>query len=70
MRFEVVESKYSMLKPGDTFVTTFFMEGRPLYIDDWRSKGEEPKVYAAGGGAGLRKVWLINENLNLPSEDE
>ncbi len=70
MRFEVVEAKHSMLKPGDTFITTFFMEGRPLYMDDWRSEGEEPKVYAAGGGAGLKKVWLINEHLNLPIETE
>ena len=70
MRFEVVETKHSMLKPGDTFITTFFMVGRPLYLDDWRSEGEESKVYAAGGGAGVKKVFLLNEHLSLPQEDD
>ena len=69
-KFQVVESKHSMLKPGDTFKTEFFMEGRPLFLSDWRTEGEEPKVYAAGGGAGLRKVKLLNEHLNLPKEDD
>ncbi|MBR2166851.1 MAG: hypothetical protein IJ920_00715 [Paludibacteraceae bacterium] len=68
--FQVVEAKHSMLKKGDIFETSFFMEGRPLYLDNWRSEGEAPKVYAAGGGAGLRRVWLINGDLNLPSEND
>ena len=71
MKFEVVEAKHSsLLVPGATFITTFFMEGRPLYLDNLKIEGKEPIVYAAGGGAGLRKVWLVNGNLNLPLDDE
>lgn len=67
-RFEVVEAKHSMLKPGDTFTTTFFLVGHPLYLDNWVHGNEPPKLYAAGGGTsrGVSKVWLINEHLNLP----
>lgn len=70
-RFVVVESKYSMLKPGDTFTTTFFLVGHPLYLDNWVHENEPPQLYAAGGGTsrGVTKVWIINNHLlNLPSE--
>lgn len=71
MQFEVVKAKHSsILEPGATFITTFFMEGRPLYLDNLKREGKAPIVYAAGGGRGLQKVWIINEDLNLPTDDE
>jgi hypothetical protein len=71
MQFEVVMAKHSsILVPGATFTTTFFMKGRPLYLDNLRIEGKEPIVYAAGGGAGLRDVWLVNGDLNLPLDNE
>lgn len=70
-RFEVVAAKYSMMKPGDTFTTAFFIVGHPLYLDNWVHGDEPPRIYAAGGGIshGVSKVWLINDHLlNLPKE--
>lgn len=70
-KFVVVEAKHSsILVPGSTFETAFFMVGHPLYMDNILREGKDPIVYAGGGGQGLKKVWIINENLNLPLEDE
>lgn len=59
MRFEVVESVHSKLQAGDTFMTTFFLKGQPLYIDQLRRGNQPPVSYIAGNDGGLQSVALL-----------
>lgn len=59
MRFEVVESANSKLSAGDTFVSTFFLIGQPLYIDHLVLTGKNTVSYIAGNNGGLQSVTLI-----------
>ena len=59
MRFEVVESSNSKLNVGDTFITTFFLIGQPLYIDHLILTGHPTVSYVAGNNGGLQSVTLI-----------
>lgn len=58
MRFEVVESVNSKLNVGDSFVSTFFLAGQPLYIDQLILTGHTPVSYIAGNNGGLQSVTL------------
>ena len=58
MRFEVVESVNSKLQVGSTFLTTFFLKGQPLYIDQLTQSGQSPVSYVAGNNGGLQSVVL------------
>ena len=59
MRFEVVESVNSKLSVGDTFVSTFFLIGQPLYIDHLILTGHNTVSYVAGNNGGLQSVTLL-----------
>ena len=59
MRFEVVESVNSKLSVGDTFVSTFFLTGQPLFIDQLVLTGHTTVSYVAGNNGGLQSVVLI-----------
>ena len=59
MRFEVVESTNSKLNSGDTFTSTFFLIGQPLYIDHLVLTGHTPVSYVAGNNGGLQTVTLL-----------
>ena len=59
MRFEVVESHHSKLHTGDTFLTTFFLKGQPLYIDHLVLTGTSPVSYVAGHNGGLQSISII-----------
>ena len=58
MRFEVVESVNSKLQVGSTFLTTFFLKGQPLYMDQLTQSGQSPVSYVAGNNGGLQSVVL------------
>ena len=58
MRFEVVESVNSKLQVGSTFLTTFFLKGQPLYMDQLTQSGQSPVSYIAGNDGGLQSVVL------------
>ena len=59
MRFEVVESVNSKLSVGDTFTSTFFLIGQPLYIDHLVLTGHPIVSYVAGNNGGLQSVSLL-----------
>lgn len=59
MRFEVVESVNSKLTSGDTFISTFFLIGQPLYIDHLVLTGHSTVSYVAGNNGGLTSVTLL-----------
>ena len=59
MRFEVVESVNSKLSVGDTFISTFFLTGQPLYIDQLIQSAQPPVSYVAGNNGGLQSVTLL-----------
>ena len=59
MRFEVVESVNSKLSEGDTFVSTFFLTGQPLFIDQLVLTGHTTVSYVAGNNGGLQSVTLL-----------
>ena len=59
MRFEVVESVNSKLNAGDTFVSTFFLTGQPLFIDQLVLTGHTTVSYVAGNNGGLQSVTLL-----------
>ena len=59
MRFEVVESVNSKLSVGDTFTSSFFLIGQPLYIDQLIQNAQPPVSYVAGNNGGLQSVTLL-----------
>ena len=59
MRFEVVVSVNSKLSVGDSFVSTFFLTGQPLYIDQLVLTGHTTVSYVAGNNGGLQSVTLL-----------
>ena len=59
MRFEVVESQNSKLSVGATFISTFFLKGQPLYIDQLIQNAQPPVSYVAGNNGGLQSVTLL-----------
>lgn len=59
MRFEVMESVNSKLSAGDTFVSTFFLTGQPLFIDQLVLTGHTTVSYVAGNNGGLQSVTLL-----------
>lgn len=59
MRFEVVESANSKLSVGDTFISTFFLTGQPLYIDQLIQSAQPPVSYVAGNNGGLQSITLL-----------
>ena len=59
MRFEVVESVNSKLSVGDTFTSTFFLTGQPLYMDQLLQSAQPPVSYVAGNSGGLQSVTLL-----------
>ena len=61
MRFEVVESVNSKLSAGDTFVSTFFLTGQPLFIDQLVLTGHTTVSYVAGNNGGLQSVTLLTQ---------
>ena len=59
MRFEVLESINSKLSAGDTFISTFFLTGQPLYMDHLILTGNNTVSYVAGNNGGLQSVKLL-----------
>ena len=59
MRFEVLESVNSKLSVGDSFISTFFLIGQPLYIDHLILTGNNTVSYVAGNNGGLQSVKLL-----------
>lgn len=59
MRFEVVESCNSKLSVGDTFISTFFLTGQPLYIDHLVLTGHNTVSYVAGNNGGLQSIKVL-----------
>ena len=59
MRFEVVESQNSKLSVGDTFTSTFFLTGQPLYADHLVLTGHPTVSYVAGNNGGLQSIKLL-----------
>ena len=59
MRFEVVESVNSKLSVGDTFISTFFLKGQPLFMDQLLQSAQPPVSYVAGNNGGLQSVTLL-----------
>ena len=58
MRFVVEESIHSKLQVGSTFLTTFFLKGQPLYMDQLTQSGQSPVSYVAGNNGGIQSVVL------------
>jgi hypothetical protein len=58
MRFVVEESIHSKLQVGNTFISTFFLIGQPLYIDQLIQNTHPPVSYIAGNNGGLQSVTL------------
>ena len=54
--FKVLESKNSKVQKNDTFVTAFFIEGQPLYLDDLTRDGETYAMFVVGKNGGLKVV--------------
>ncbi len=54
--FKVLESKNSKVIENDTFVTAFFIEGQPLYLDDLTRDGETYAMFVVGKNGGLKIV--------------
>ena len=54
--FKVLESKNSKVIENDTFVTAFFIEGQPLYLDDLTRDGETYAMFVVGKNGGLKVV--------------
>ena len=54
--FKVLESKNSKVIENDTFVTAFFIEGQPLYLDDLTRDGETFAMFVVGKNGGLKIV--------------
>ncbi len=54
--FKVLESKNSKVQKNDTFVTAFFIEGQPLYLDDLTRDGETYAMFVVGKNGGLKIV--------------
>ncbi|HAE25137.1 MAG TPA: hypothetical protein DCG33_07330 [Prevotellaceae bacterium] len=63
-RFTVVEAEHAKLHAGDTFDTTCFLVGKPMYLDNLQ-RDEVPSTkesvsYVAGSKNGLNSVKLVN----------
>ena len=54
--FKVLESKNSKVQKNDTFVTSFFVENQPLYLDDLTRDGETYALFVVGKKGGLQVV--------------
>lgn len=54
--YKVLEAKNSKIQKDDTFVTAFFIEGQPLYLDDLTRDGETYAVFLVGKNGGLKVV--------------
>ena len=54
--FKVLESKNSKVQKNDTFVTAFFVENQPLYLDDLTRDGETYAMFVVGKNGGLKIV--------------
>lgn len=54
--FKVLESKNSKVQKNDTFVTAFFVENQPLYLDDLTRDGETYALFVVGKNGGLQVV--------------
>lgn len=52
--FKVLESENTRLKPGDTFVCGFFIEGEPLYLNKLVQGNRPPVSYVCGKISGIR----------------
>ncbi len=57
--FKVLESKNSKLQKNDSFVTAFFIEGQPLYLDDLTRDGETYAMFVVGKNGGLKVVEKV-----------
>ena len=54
--FKVLESKNSKVQKNDTFVTAFFVENQPLYLDDLTRDGETYALFVVRKNGGLQVV--------------
>lgn len=64
LRFEVLESQKTRLKPGDQFSTHLIIAGHPLYLSELIHKGMAPTAYICGklhGGIQFRIVKSAEE---------
>ena len=52
--FRVLSSENTRLREGDTFRCGLFIEGEPLYIDDWTHDTQPPVAYVCGKRSGIR----------------
>ncbi|MCR4738549.1 MAG: hypothetical protein K5846_10405 [Bacteroidales bacterium] len=54
--FEVLQSENSKLKTGDTFHTSCFIIGEPLYLDNFVRGNNPPTLFVVGNKGGLTEV--------------
>lgn len=57
--FRVLSAFNCKLKEGNTFQTTFFCTGHPLYITELYQEDNMPKIYVAGKQHGIKYLKLI-----------
>lgn len=54
LKFEVISSEHTRLKPGNTFRCGLFIEGEPLYLDELIQENYPPIAYVCGKKSGIR----------------
>lgn len=64
LKFRVVASENTRLRPGDTFSCNLIVAGEPLYIDNLQQGQNPPIAYVCGKKSGVR--FELKGELNLP----
>lgn len=59
--FLVMESENSKLKPGDSFHSSCFIIGEPLYLDNFVRGNNPPTLFVVGNKGGLTEVRRVRE---------
>ena len=61
-KWEIMKSESTHLKPGDTFRSSVFMSGEPLYLEDLVHEGVPSGIYVCGRRNGIRFAVIDNPN--------
>ena len=61
-KWKIMKSESTHLKPGDTFRSSVFMSGEPLYLEDLVHEGVSSGIYVCGRRNGIRFAVIDNPN--------
>ena len=64
LKFEVLESENTRLKPGDTFQCSLIIENEPLYIDNLKQNRFVSTAYVCGKKTGVRFERVMFEDFD------